>query len=515
MRAIIAPYDKTGAVDLARGLIELGFEIYATGGTHRHLSEAGLEVRSISELSGFPEILDGRVKTLHPAIHGGLLARRDVPEHMAELEKHGLGTIDLVAVNLYPFVETVSQPHVKMEDALEQIDIGGQTMLRASAKNFPHVLSLVDPADYAEILEALRAGEVSLERRRALAAKAFQHVATYDTAIASYLREEELPENLTVALTKLQELRYGENPHQQAAFYANAGLERPDGIAAAEQLHGIALSYVNILDADAAWSAACDFDQPAVAIIKHATPCGLATNDDVIRAWEGAYAGDPLSAFGGIVGINRPVTREIARTIRASKHPTTGQRLLLHIIIAPEFDDGALELLEKSKDLRILRAPIIDRGERRYEFRQVVGGMLMQSRDAVPDDEVELNVVTKRKPAEDEMVNLRFAWKAVKHVKSNAIVLAKDGAMVGAGAGQPNRVNSVHLALRAAGERAPGSALASDAYFPFPDSIDMAAEGGVRAVVQPGGSMRDQEVIDACDRLEVAMAFTGYRHFRH
>ena len=515
MRAIIAPYDKTGAADLARGLLELGFEIYATGGTHRHLSEAGLEVRSISELSGFPEILDGRVKTLHPAVHGGLLARRDLPEHMAELEKHGLGTIDLVAVNLYPFVETVSQPDVEIEDALEQIDIGGPTMLRASAKNFPHVLSLVDPADYAEILEALQAGEVPQERRRALAAKAFQHVATYDTAIASYLTKEELPENVTIALTKLQELRYGENPHQQAAFYANAGLLRPDGIAAAEQLHGIALSYVNILDADAAWSAACDFDQPAVAIIKHATPCGLATAADVIQAWEGAYAGDMLSAFGGIVGINRPVTRDIARTIRASKHPTSGQRLLLHIIIAPEFDDGALELLQKSKDLRILRAPIIDRSERRYEFRQVVGGMLMQSRDAVPDADVELNVVTKRKLTEDEMANLRFAWKAVKHVKSNAIVLAKDGAMVGAGAGQPNRVNSVHLALRAAGERAPGSALASDAYFPFPDSIELAAEGGVRAVVQPGGSMRDQEVIDACDRMDVAMAITGYRHFRH
>ena len=515
MRAIIAPYDKTGAADLARGLIELGFEIYATGGTHRHLSEAGQEVHSISELSGFPEILDGRVKTIHPAVHGGLLARRDVPAHMAELEQHGLATIDLVAVNLYPFVETVSQPDVKIEDALEQIDIGGPTMLRASAKNFPHVLSLVDPADYAEILEALRAGEVPLERRRALAAKAFQHVATYDTAIASYLREEELPENVTVALTKLQDLRYGENPHQQAAFYANAGLERPAGIAAAEQLHGIALSYVNILDADAAWSAACDFDQPAVSIIKHATPCGLASNDDVIQAWEGAFEGDPLSAFGGIVGINRPVTREIARSIRASKHPTSGQRLLLHIIVAPDYDDDALELLQKSKDLRILRAPIIDQRERRYEFRQVVGGMLMQTRDAVPDDDVDLKIVTKRKPSEDEIVNLRFAWKAVKHVKSNAIVLAKNGAMVGAGAGQPNRVNSVHLALRAAGERAPGSALASDAYFPFPDSIEMAAEGGVRAVVQPGGSVRDQDVVDACDRLDVAMALTGFRHFRH
>jgi phosphoribosylaminoimidazolecarboxamide formyltransferase/IMP cyclohydrolase len=272
---------------------------------------------------------------------------------------------------------------------------------------------------------------------------------------------------------------------------------------------------VNILDADAAWSAACDFEQPTVSIIKHATPCGLATSDDIIQSWNGAFLGDPMSAFGGIVGINRPVTREIAKTIRATKHPTSGQRLLLHIIIAPEYDDDALELLQKSKDLRILRAPLIDQAERRYEFRQVVGGMLMQSRDAVPDGDVELKIVTKRKPTDDEMVNLRFAWKAVKHVKSNAIVLAKNGSMVGAGAGQPNRVNSVYLALRAASERAPGSALASDAYFPFPDSIEMAAEGGIRAVVQPGGSVRDQDVIDACDRLDVAMALTGYRHFRH
>jgi len=514
-RAIIAPYDKTGSAEFARGLIELGWEVYATGGTHKHLSEAGLEVRSISELSGFPEILEGRVKTLHPAVHGGLLARRDKPEHMAELEEHGLGPIDLVAVNLYPFVETVSQPDIAIEDALEQIDIGGPTMLRASAKNFPHVLSVVDPADYGAVLGALRTGEVPMSRRRALAAKAFQHVATYDTAIASYLREEALPANVTIALRKLQELRYGENPHQEAAFYANAGLERSAGIAAAEQLHGIELSYVNILDADAAWSAACDFEEPAVAIIKHATPCGLAANADVIQAWERAFLGDPLSAFGGIVGINRPVTREIAKAIRASKHPTSGQRLLLHIIVAPDYDDGALELLRKSKDLRILKTPLIDRNERRYELRQVVGGMLMQTRDAVADADVELKVVTKRQPDEDEMTNLRFAWKAVKHVKSNAIVLAKDGAMVGAGAGQPNRVNSVHLALRAAGERAPGSAMASDAFFPFPDSIEMAAEGGVRAVVQPGGSVRDQDAIDACDRLGVAMALTGYRHFRH
>ena len=517
MRAIIAPYDKSGAVELARGLIELGAEVFSTSGSQRHLSEAGLAVRSISELTGFPEILDGRVKTLHPAVHGGILARRDKPEHMRELEEHGLEAIDLVAVNLYPFVETVAQPDVRLEDALEQIDIGGPTLLRAAAKNFPHVLPLVDPADYGPTLAALRAGGVSLDERRRLAAKAFQHVALYDTAVASYLRGEEggFPEAVTVGLRKRFDLRYGENPHQRAAFYADAGLARPAGVAAAEQLHGKQLSYVNILDADAAWNAACDFQAPAVAVVKHTNTCGLAAHSDVVEAFRRALAGDPLSAYGGIVAVNTPLTGELASAIRASKHPTSGQRLFLEIVIAPEFDEEALALLRKSRDLRILRAPLVEPAAQRFEFRQVIGGMLMQTPDQVSDDEVELRVVTQRSPTEEELADLRFAWKAVKHVKSNAIVLAKDGALVGMGAGQPNRVNSVHLALRAAGERAPGSALASDALFPFPDNIELAAEGGIRAVVQPGGSLRDQEVIDACDRLGVAMAFTGYRHFRH
>ena len=517
MRAIIAPYDKTGAVELARGLIEMGWEVYSTNGSRRHLSEAGLAVRGISELTGFPEILDGRVKTLHPAVHGGLLARRDRPEHMRELEQHGLATIDLVAGNLYPFVETVAKPGVRLEDALEQIDIGGPAMLRAAAKNFPHVLPLVDPADYPAVLEALRSGDLLLEERRRLAAKAFQHVASYDTAIASYLRDDPagLPQAVTIALRKRLDLRYGENPHQQAAFYADAGLAKPAGIAAAEQLHGIALSYVNILDADAAWRAACDFTGPAVAIVKHATPCGLAANADVVEAWRRAFAGDPVSAFGGIVGINRKVTRALAEEIRSTKHSTSGQRLLLHIIVAPDYEDEAVALLSKSRDLRILRAPLIDVAQPRLEVRQVVGGLLMQTPDQVPDDEIEFRVVTERKPSERELDDLRFAWKAVKHVKSNAIVLAKDGAMVGAGAGQPNRVTSVFLALRAAGEQTPGSALASDAFFPFSDSIEAAAEAGVRAVAQPGGSVRDDEVIAACDRLGVAMVLTGYRHFRH
>ncbi len=517
MRAILAPYDKTGAVELARGLIELGWEVYATSGSQRHLAQAGLSVRGISELTGFPEILDGRVKTLHPAVHGGLLARRDRPEHLRELEEHGLGLIDLVAVNLYPFVETVAQPDVRLEDALEQIDIGGPTMLRAAAKNFPHVLPLVDPADYAPVLEALSAKGVPLEGRRRLAAKAFQHVAVYDTAIASYLRGDApgFPEAVTIALRKRLDLRYGENPHQEAAFYADLALPRPAGLAAAEQLHGKQLSYVNILDADAAWNAACDFEGPAVAIVKHTNPCGLAAHRDVVEAYRRALAGDPVSAFGGIVAVNRPVTGELASAIRESKHPTSGQRLFLEIIIAPGFDEEALALLRKSRDLRILRAPLVAPGAQRFELRQVVGGMLMQTPDRVADAEVELRPVTHRLPTDEELADLRFAWKAVKHVKSNAIVLAKEGAIVGIGAGQPNRVTSVHLALRAAGERAPGSALASDALFPFPDSIELAAEGGVRAVVQPGGSVRDDEVIEACDRLGVAMVVTGYRHFRH
>ena len=518
MRAIIAPYDKTGAAELARGLIGLGWEVYSTSGSQRHLSEAGLSVHSISELTGFPEILDGRVKTLHPAVHAGLLARRDWPEHLRELEEHGLAPIDLVAVNLYPFVETVARPDVALEDALEQIDIGGPAMLRAAAKNFPHVLPLVDPADYAPALAALRSGGVPIEERRRLAAKAFQHVATYDTAIASYLRGDEtgLPEALTIALRKRLDLRYGENPHQQGAFYVELVPGRPPvGLAAAEQLHGKQLSYVNILDADAAWNAACDFERPAVAIVKHANPCGLAMHDDLVEAWKRALAGDPVSAFGGIVAVNRPVTGALAEAIRGSQHPTSGQRLFLEIIVAPEYDGEALALLQKSKDLRILRAPLVGPDSQRHELRQVVGGMLMQTPDRVPDQEIEFKPVTRRTPTEQELTDLKFAWKAVKHLKSNAIVLAKEQSIVGIGVGQPNRVTSVHLALRSAGERAPGSALASDAFFPFPDSIELAAEGGVRAVAQPGGSLRDQDAIDACDRLGVAMVLTGYRHFRH
>jgi phosphoribosylaminoimidazolecarboxamide formyltransferase/IMP cyclohydrolase len=450
---------------------------------------------------------------------------------MQELERQGIQPIDLVAVNLYPFVETVRRLGGVMppasaggggitaseQEALENIDIGGPTLVRAAAKNHPHVLVVVDPADYAPLLSLLRAGEVPQEERRRLAEKAFQHVASYDTAISQYLREDKFPERLTISLEKRFDLRYGENPHQKAALYQERSLlwPSPPGIVSAVQLHGIDLSYVNVLDADAAWKAACDFEGPAVAIVKHANPCGLAAHEDVLEAWRRALAGDPLSAFGGIVAVNRPVDGALAHEIRESRHPTSGQRLFLEMIIAPEFTQEALELLKKSRNLRILAAALAPREQEGVESRQILGGMLLQTPDVCPDNELELRVVTRRPPTEEEMADLRFAWKAVKHVKSNAVVLCRDGALVGMGAGQPNRVTSVHLALRAAGERSQGSVMASDAFFPFPDGVELAAEGGVTAVIEPGGSIRDEEVIAAADVRGLAMVFTGMRHFRH
>jgi phosphoribosylaminoimidazolecarboxamide formyltransferase/IMP cyclohydrolase len=531
MRAILSVYDKTGLVDFARGLADLGAEIYSTGGTHKALDAAGVPARSVSELTGFPEILDGRVKTLHPAVHGALLARRDDPEHMRELERQGIGPIDLVAVNLYPFVETVRRLGGAMpsasaggegttaseQEALENIDIGGPTMLRAAAKNYPHVLVVVDPADYEPLLALLRSGQVPQEERRRLAAKAFQHVASYDTAISQYLRQEKFPQGLTISLEKRFDLRYGENPHQKAALYQEPSLccTSPPGIVSATQLHGIDLSYVNVMDADAAWNAACDFEGPAVAIVKHTNPCGLATDEDVVEAYRRALAGDPISAFGGIVAVNRPVDGALAQEIRESRHPTSGQRLFLEIVIAPEFTEEALELLRKSRNLRILQASPVSPKADDLESRQISGGLLIQTPDLYPDNELDLRVVTKRAPTEEEMADLRFAWKAVKHVKSNSIVLCKDSALVGMGAGQPNRVTSVHLALRTAGERSQGSVMASDAFFPFPDGVELAADGGVTAVIEPGGSIRDEEVIAAADVRGMAMVFTGRRHFRH
>ena len=506
MRAIISVSDKKGLVPFARALDGQGIEIFSTGGTHNVLIDAGVRARSISDLTGFPEILDGRVKTLHPAIHGGILARRDLPEHTEQLARHGIEPIDLVVVNLYPFVETVGREGVDLTEALENIDIGGPTLIRAAAKNFPYVIVVVDPGDYPLIEEKLAHGALDPALRRRLAQKAFQHVALYDTAIARYLTDEgvSLPDELTLGMKKLQDLRYGENPHQRAAFYSDV-LGGGAGVAGARKLWGKELSFNNIVDADAAWKVVTDFDETAVAIIKHTNPCGLACNDDLTEAYRRALAGDPVSAFGGIVASNRPLTRAAAEEIA---------KVFYVIVIAPDFDDEALGLLKRKENLRIL-AVASEGGSGRLDFRPVGGGVLVQTPDSIAEDPFRWKVVTKRKPTTEELRDLAFAWKAAKHVKSNAIVLATDTAVVGIGAGQPNRVNSVHLALRAAGERAKGSVLASDAFFPFADNVELAAEEGVAAVVQPGGSIRDKEVIEAADARGLAMLFTGIRHFKH
>ncbi|MBE0480479.1 MAG: bifunctional phosphoribosylaminoimidazolecarboxamide formyltransferase/IMP cyclohydrolase [Dehalococcoidia bacterium] len=513
MRAILSVSNKAGLVDFARGLNELGFELYSTGGTKRSLQEAGVTVRGVSDITGFPEILDGRVKTLHPAVHGGILARRSLPEHVAELEKNKIGTIELVAVNLYPFRETVAKSGIRLEEALENIDIGGPTMIRAAAKNFPDVVVVVDPSDYGKVLESLRGPGPGLEERRKLAQKAFQHVAAYDTAIAQYLRREEtgFPAEMTIALKKKYDLRYGENPHQQAAFYVEevAG-SAPGGVSSAEQLRGKELSFNNILDADAAWKAAADFDAPTIAIIKHTNPCGLASNDNLVEAYKSALAGDPVAAFGGIVALNRRVDAATAREIAGTFY---------EIIIAPAYEEEALEVLGARRDLRILAVKDAAGQSRaltmELDFRRVGGGLLAQTQDSMPESSLNLRAVTKREPAPSELKDLMFAWKAVKHIKSNAIVLAKDAMLLGMGAGQPSRVVSVEIALKKAGERCGGSVLGSDAFFPFPDGVELAAKGGVTAIIQPGGSVRDDEAIETANRYNMAMVFTGVRHFRH
>ncbi|MBI4186502.1 MAG: bifunctional phosphoribosylaminoimidazolecarboxamide formyltransferase/IMP cyclohydrolase [Chloroflexi bacterium] len=514
MRAIISVSDKAGVTDFARGLGQLGVEIFSTGGTKKALAEAGVPVKSISELTGFPEILDGRVKTLHPIVHGGILARRDLPDHMAQLAQNKIGTIDLVAVNLYPFVQTVSRENVTLEEALENIDIGGPTLIRASAKNFPGVIVVVDPADYQAVLDKLKDGGLELAERKRLAQKAFQHVAVYDTAISQYLRQDTdgFPQEMTIALKRRYGLRYGENPHQQAAFYAElaVGEKKATGITWAEQLAGKELSFNNILDADAAWGVVTDFAAPTVAVIKHTNPCGLASHDDIAEAYRRAFSGDPVAAFGGIVASNRPVTLAMAEEMKP---------VFYEIVIAPEYQAEALKLLKRKKDLRILVAqlpPGYGRAEPVYlDFRRVKGGFLVQTSDSVPESSVTLKTVTGRQPTRAETDDLLFAWRAVKHVKSNAIVLARDRTLLGMGAGQPSRIVSAQIAREKAGEKARGSVLASDAMFPFPDVVEAAAAAGVTAIIQPGGSIRDEDSIKAADGHSIAMVFTGERHFRH
>ncbi|MFC1965474.1 bifunctional phosphoribosylaminoimidazolecarboxamide formyltransferase/IMP cyclohydrolase [Chloroflexota bacterium] len=514
MRAIVSVSDKTGVTDFAQDLSKLGFEVYSTGGTKKVLTEASVPVKSVSEITGFPEILDGRVKTLHPMVHGALLAKRNLPSHMSELAKNKIEPIDMVVVNLYPFVQTVAKSGVTLDEALENIDIGGPTMIRAAAKNFPSVIVVVDPADYKPILEKLKAGKVELEERKRLAQKAFQHVATYDTAISQYLRRglDRLPDDMTVALKRRYSLRYGENPHQQAAFYAeqDLGIDKNTGITWAEQLGGKDLSFNNILDADAAWGAVTDFASSTVAIIKHTNSCGLASHEDIAEAYRRAFSGDTVAAFGGIVAANRPVTLAMAEAIKP---------VFYEIVIAPAYEPEALKLLKRKKDLRILVTDLpsgYGKAEAGYlDFRRVKGGFLVQSSDSLPETSINLKTVTMREPTKSEIADLLFAWRAVKHIKSNAIVLAKDKTLLGMGAGQPSRIVSAQIAKEKAGEKAEGSVLASDAMFPFPDVVEAAAAAGVTAIIQPGGSIRDEDSIKAADEHNIAMVFTGTRHFRH
>jgi phosphoribosylaminoimidazolecarboxamide formyltransferase / IMP cyclohydrolase len=522
MRAILSVANREGLAELARDLQAHDVAIFSTSGTLNALQAEGIQAEAVSSLTRFPEILGGRVKTLHPAILGGVLARRDLPAHEEELRTHGIGPIDIVVVNLYPFAETIAQQNTTLSEALEQIDIGGVTLVRAAAKNFRDVVVLVRPQDYAPVMQEWRElGDVSIETRRRLAAIAFQQTASYDTAIAEYLRVpsvEYFPHELTLPLERISTLRYGENPHQQAAFYRWTNHITPTRlptVADAEVLHGKELSFNNLLDLDAALMAVQSFTAPTVAIIKHTNPCGLACDDVLVEAYKKAHAGDPISAFGGILGFNRSVDEATAREIT---------QLFYEAIIAPEFTPGALEILRQKKNIRLLatHSPIEPKGLStqalhmgRPDVRSVSGGLLLQTPDAVGDREAEYNVVTERDPTLEEVTDLMFAWKVVRHVKSNAIVLAHKLMVVGVGAGQMNRVASVHLAVEKASQRARGAVLASDAYFPFADSIEAAAKAGVTAIIQPGGSIRDDESIRMANHHAIAMIFTGKRHFRH
>ena len=515
MRALLSVSDREGIVELARGLADAGYELFATDGTRTHLTENGLEsIRPVSDLTETNEILGGRVKTLHPTIFAGLLARRDQPDHMLELSEQTIEPIDLVVVNLYPFAQTVREPETTLDQALEQIDVGGVALLRAAAKNFPGVAAVSSPTQYASVLRDIKTlGNISPETRQKLAGEAFALTAAYDAQIASYLNAVTgtvFPSRLTMVVEKKADLRYGENPHQLGAFYtdpAHAG----GSISAAHQIAGKDLSFNNLLDLDSAWAIASDFKTPAVCIVKHGNPCGLASVVDLAEAFRLALEGDSVSAYGGIIGANRVIDEPTARAIRPG---------FFEAIVAPGYSSEALEILRTKRGFEIVEVPPTDSeadelGIGQFDFKRIGGGLLVQTFDEMEDDRDKLQTVTQRRPTLDELTDLLFAWRAVRHVKSNAVVLAKKHAMVGMGAGQPSRVVSVEVALRKAGERAPLSVMASDAYFPFPDGIQIAAQAGVTAIIQPGGSIRDEMAIEVADRHHLAMVFTGRRHFRH
>ncbi|SHI99406.1 phosphoribosylaminoimidazolecarboxamide formyltransferase / IMP cyclohydrolase [Dethiosulfatibacter aminovorans DSM 17477] len=517
MRALISVSDKSGIVEFSKKLVDLGVEIVSTGGTAKKLIESGVPVIGISEVTGFPECLDGRVKTLHPNIHAGLLAIRGNEEHMKQIKELDVTPIDLVVVNLYPFKATIMKDNVTREDAIENIDIGGPTMLRSAAKNYGDVAVVVDPADYEGVLKELEENkEVSADTKFYLSSKVFEHTAAYDTLIANYMRKErkveELPETLTMTFEKVQDMRYGENPHQKAAFYKEVNKQK-GYLANAEQLHGKELSFNNINDTNGALELVKEFDEPTVVACKHANPCGVGSADKLIDAYKKAYAADPVSIYGGIVVVNREIDAETAAEIN---------KIFIEIVVAPSYTEEAIEILKSKKNIRILKLENINekQPDDAYDLKKVGGGLLVQTIDSKLLSEEGIKVVTERKPSDKEMEDLLFAWKIVKYAKSNGISIAKDKQSLGVGPGQVSRIWAAkqaadHAVEHLGKESLEGSALASDAFFPFADSIEVAVESGIKAIIQPGGSIRDEEVIKACNDAGIAMVFTGMRHFKH
>jgi len=507
-RALISVSNKDGLAEFAKGLNELGIEIISTGGTAKAISDAGVKVKKVDEVTGFPEMLDGRVKTLHPKIHGALLAERKKKEHLEQLKEAGIEQIDMVVVNLYPFKETIAKPDVKKEDAIENIDIGGPTMIRSAAKNYESVAVITNPKRYEEVIKELeKKGEVSAKLKEELAIEAFDHTSSYDAAIYKYLSGQKFNPSLKLEFKKIQDLRYGENPHQEAAYYGNLD-PPPHSLATAKQLHGKELSFNNILDLDAAWSMASEFSVPAAVVVKHTNPCGVAIDNSIFEAYQDAYACDPVSAFGGVVAINKTVNKEVAAKIAET---------YVEAVIAPAFEEEALEVLTKKPNIRLMYI-----GEERepnrkvMDIRHIDGGLLVQDMDTMAEHREDMKVVTKQKPTEEQWGDMLFGWRVVKYVLSNAIVMTRNNHTVGIGAGQMSRVDATRLAIEKANKKQlVGASLASDAFFPFRDAIDTAAKNGIKAIIQPGGSVRDDEVIAACNKHGIAMVFSGKRHFRH
>lgn len=510
-RALISVSDKTGIIELAGELAKHGVEIISTGGTAKALAGAGIKVTNISDVTGFPECLDGRVKTLHPNVHGGLLAIRNNPEHMKQIKELGIEPVDLVVINLYPFKQTILKGHVELEEAIENIDIGGPTMLRAAAKNYQDVVVIVDPADYGQVIDEMKASGVSIKTKFKLAYKVFEHTSHYDTLIAKYLRdklgEEFFPETLSLTFEKVQDMRYGENPHQKAVFYKEVGADI-GCITNSVQLHGKELSYNNINDTNGAIELLKEFDEPTVVAVKHANPCGVASAETIYEAYVKTYEADPVSIYGGIIAANREIDAKTAEEIN---------KIFVEIVIAPSFTKEALDILTTKKNIRVLKldniAARLPAGT--YDMKKVGGGLLVQNYNNELLNIDELKYVTDKKPDAGQLEELIFAMKVVKHTKSNGITVAKGKQTIGVGPGQLNRIMAAKIAFEYGGERTKGAVMASDAFFPFPDCVEAAAKAGIAAIIQPGGAMRDQESIDACNKYGIAMVFTGMRHFKH